>query len=62
MPRMRNCPSPASYYMHLPGQRASRCPKRATCSGVRSLQFLWVLPGTHYVHALIWPRFHGALH
>jgi len=35
--------------------------QRATCSGVRSLQFLWVLPGTHYVHALIWPRFHGAL-
>jgi hypothetical protein len=24
-------------------------PKRATCSGVPQLQFLWVLPGTHYV-------------
>ena len=22
-----NRPSPASYYMHLPGQRASRCPQ-----------------------------------
>jgi hypothetical protein len=27
-------------------------PKRTTCSGRPQLQFLWVLPGTHYVQHL----------
>jgi len=45
-----NRPSSASYYMHLPGQRASRCPQEGDLFRRPQLQFLWVLPGTHYMH------------
>jgi hypothetical protein len=44
-----NRPSSASYYMHLPGPRASRCPQEGDLFRRPQLQFLWVLPGTHYV-------------